>query len=329
MASKGVKVYYRNMWRPVEWFLVWLGQRIIPPLSVHGMLRLSRWIGDTAYAFDCCGKAVAAANLRLMFGARLTPARERALVRRSYRNMARVLVNIFWMSRDTLARIRDQVTFSPAVLDALRVHQPAITVSAHFGNWEILSQAAVASGIPMMSVAKRIGSPEMTDRLTALRATIGQQIVPAEGALRHLIHALKHGISIGLLIDQHTHVWEGGAWVNLFGVPAGVSRTPSALSRKQKVPIIFAWSRPLKDGRYRIEPGEIFLPDSAQDDQARTQQLVEAFERVIRRHPSLWCLNYRRWKYIRPGDAAARYPFYARPSRRAETVDENWRANLR
>jgi hypothetical protein len=115
----------------------------------------------------------------------------------------------------------------------------------------------------------------MTDRLTALRATIGQQIVPAEGALRHLIHALKHGISIGLLIDQHTHVWEGGAWVNLFGVPAGVSRTPSALSRKQKVPIIFAWSRPLKDGRYRIEPGEIFLPDSAQDDQARTQQLVE------------------------------------------------------
>lgn len=316
MASKGVKVYYRNMRRPVEWFLVWLGQRIIPPLSLHAMLRLSRWIGDTAYTFDCRGKAVAAANLRLMFGTRLTPARERALVRRSYRNMARVLVNIFWMSRDTLARIRDQVTFSPAVLDALRVHQPAITVSAHFGNWEILSQAAVANGLPMMSVAKQIGSSEMTDRLTTLRATIGQQIVPAEGAMRHLIRALKHGSSIGLLIDQHTHVWEGGTWVSLFGVPAGVSRTPAALSRKQNVPIIFAWSRPLKDGRYRIEPGQIFLPDPALDDQARTQQLVAAFECVIRRHPSLWCLNYRRWKYIRPDDAAARYPFYARPSRR-------------
>ncbi len=329
MASKGVKVYYRNMRRPVEWFLVWLGQRIIPPLSVRGMLRLSRWIGDTAYTFDCRGKAVAAANLRLMFGTRLTPARERSLVRRSYRNMARVLVNIFWMSRDTLARLRDQVTFSPAVLDALRAHRPAITVSAHFGNWEILSQAAVANGIPMMSVAKQIGSPEMTDRLTALRATIGQQIVPAEGAMRHLIRALKHGRSIGLLIDQHTHVWEGGTWISLFGVPAGVSRAPAALSRKQQVPIIFAWSRPLKDGRYRIEPGQIFLPDPAVDDQVRTQQLVAAFERVIRRHPSLWCLNYRRWKYIRADDVGAQYPFYARPSRRAETVDGNWRANLR
>ncbi|HRR32580.1 MAG TPA: lysophospholipid acyltransferase family protein [Kiritimatiellia bacterium] len=317
MASKGIKVYYRNARRPIEWLLIWLGKRIIPPLSLGALLRLSRWIGDVAYLFDCRGKAVAVANLRLMFGARMTPARERALVRRSYRNMARVLTNIFWMSRETLARIRDQATFAPAVIDALRAHRPAITVSAHFGNWEILSQAAVANGIPMMSVAKLIGSPELTSRLTALRSTIGQQIVPAEGALRHLLYALKHGTSIGLLIDQHTHVWEGGAWIDLFGVPAGVSLAPATLSRKLGVPIIFAWSRPLKDGRYRIEPGEVFLPDPTLDDQARTQQIVAAFEHVIRRHPSLWCLNYRRWKYILPDDDRSRYPFYARPSRRA------------
>jgi KDO2-lipid IV(A) lauroyltransferase len=316
MTKKGFKIFYRNARRPAEWFLIWLGQLLIPPLSLGGLLRLSRWIADAAYAFDCRGKRVAAANLRLIFGARMTPRRERALIRRSYRNMARVLVNIFWMSRDTLARIRDQVTFSPAVLDTLRARQPAITVSAHFGNWEILSQACVANGIPMMSVAKTIGSPEMTARLTALRATIGQQIVPADGALRRLMHALKHGTSIGLLIDQHTHVWEGGTWVKLFGVPAGVSLAPAALSRKLGVPVIFAWSRPLKDGRYRIEPGEVFPPDPAVDGERRTQEIVAAFERVIRRHPSLWCLNYRRWRYIPPGDDPSRYPFYARPSRR-------------
>jgi len=319
MASKKVRIIYRKVRWPIEWFLIGLAQLIIPPLSLGALLRLAHWIADTAYLFDRRGKAIAAANLHVMFGARMTPTRERALIRRSYRNMARVLANIFWMSRDTLARVHDQVAFAPAVLDALRTHRPAITVSAHFGNWEILSQAAVANGIPMMSVAKLIGSPEMTDRLTALRSTIGQQIVPAEGALRHLLYALKHGTSIGLLIDQHTHVWEGGAWVNLFGVPAGVSLAPAALSRKLRVPIIFAWSRPLKDGRYRIEPGAVFLPDPALDDQARTQQLVAAFERVIRQHPSLWCLNYRRWKYIRPEDDRTLYPFYARPSRRANT----------
>jgi lauroyl/myristoyl acyltransferase len=173
-----------------------------------------------------------------------------------------------------------------------------------------------------MSVAKLIGSPEMTARLTAMRSTIGQQIVPADGALRRLMYTLKHDTCIGLLVDQHTHTWDGGTWVKMFGLSVGISLAPAALSRKLRVPILFAWSRPLKDGRYRIEPGEIFLPDPAVDDQTRTQQLIAAFERVIRRHPSLWCLNYRRWRHILPDDDPALYPFYARPLRRTKAEEE-------
>lgn len=318
--SKKARKFYRTLRRPLEWCAIFLAQALIPPLSLHGLLRLSRRVADTAYFFDRRGRAIAHANLRLMFGPRLTPRRSRAIVRGSYRNMARVLLNVFWMARDTQARMADQVTFDPRVLDTLRKNQPAITVSAHFGNWEILSQACVAHGIPMMSVAKEIGSPEMTARLMRLRSTIGQQIVPASGALRHLLHALKHGTSIGLLVDQHTHVWEGGTWISLFGVSAGISLTPVIIARKLARPIIFAWSRPLKDGRFRIEPGQLFRPDPHLDDTVLTQQLTLAFERVIRRHPSLWCLNYRRWRYIRPGDDPSNYPFYAKPSRRRSKV---------
>ena len=148
MASKKVRIIYRKVRWPIEWFLIGLAQLIIPPLSLGALLRLAHWIADTAYLFDRRGKAIAAANLHVMFGARMTPTRERALIRRSYRNMARVMVNVFWMSRDTLNRIRDQVSFDPSVLEALHTHRPAITVSAHLGNWEILSQAVVASGIP-------------------------------------------------------------------------------------------------------------------------------------------------------------------------------------
>ena len=313
--KKTFKRFYRNVRRPAEWFLIWIGQTFIPPLSLRGLLCLSRLIADTAYLFDRHGKAISTANLRLIFGTRMTPMRERALIRRAYRNMARVLVNIFWMSRDTRTRISDQISFAPGVLETIRANQPAIMVSAHFGNWEIMSQACVANGVPVMSVAKTIGSPEMTARLTALRTTIGQQIVPAEGAMRHLIPGLKQGIGIGLLIDQHTNISQGGTWINFFGVPVSISAAPAALSRKLNVPILFVWSRPLKDGRYRIEPGELFLPDQGTDNTARTQQIVAAFECVIRRHPSFWCLNYRRWRDILPDDNPARYPFYARPAR--------------
>ncbi len=315
--SKKVKSVYRRARRPVEWLLVWLGLTLIPPLKLAGVLKLSHFVADAAYLFDHRGKAIARANLRLMFGTRMTPCRERAIIRAAYRSMARVLVNIPWMSHDTRARITDQVAFAPGVLETIRANAPSVMVSAHFGNWEILSQACVAHGIPVISVAKEIGSPEMTARLARLRSTIGQEIVPSEGALRPLWRALKAGKCVGLLVDQHTHDWEGGAWVTLFGLSAGISLAPAALARRCGVPIVFVWSRTLKDGRYRIEHGQVFPPDPAIDDTERIQQLATAFERVIRRHPSLWCLNYRRWRYILPGDDPARYPFYARRFRRA------------
>lgn len=309
------KNYYRAARRPLEWFAIGLGRALIPPLSMAALPRLANALADLAYRFDRRGNRVARANLRLMFGDRMTPPRERAIVRRSYRNMVRVLLNIFWMSRDTRARMERQVAFAPGLFEEILRNTPAVLVSAHFGNWEILSQACVVRGLRVLSVAKEIGSPEMTARLIRLRSTLGQEIVTADGAIRPMLRAVKEGKCIGLIVDQHTHAWKGGTWVKLFGVPAGISLAPATLSRKCGVPIVFAWSRPLRDGRYRIEPGQIFPPDAAADDAARTQQLASAFERIIRRHPSLWCLNYRRWRYILPGDDPARYPFYAHPLR--------------
>lgn len=312
MSQSRVKRTYRKLRRPLEWGLIWFALAVIPPLPLKALLRLAHLLSDIGYAFDPRGKAIARANLKVMFGDRLTPRRERLIIRHSYRNMTRVLLNIFWMSRDTRARMAQQVSFSPGIIEGLKADLPAITVSGHMGNWEILSQACVANGIPMMSVAKTVGTPEMTARLSELRATIGQQIVPAEGALRPLMGALKSGTSIGLLIDQHTQPWDGGTWVRFFGLPVGISQAPAALARKYKAPIVFAWSRPLKDGRYRIEPGQTFPYDPSVDDATRTQQIIAAFERVLRKHPSLWCLNYRRWRHIMPDDDPARYPFYAR-----------------
>jgi len=314
--GKQVKCIYRRLRVPFEWLGIALALSVIPPLSLSGVLSLSRGLADFGLFFDRRGRAVARANLRVMFGARMTPVRERAILRRSYRNMTRVMINVFWMSRHTRARLDNLISMDPRVLDALRSNRPAVTVSAHLGNWEILSQVCVIHGFPIMSIAKQIGSPRMTEHLVRLRSTIGQQLVPAEGALRPMLNALRHGTSLGLLVDQHTSVEDGGGWVTFFGLPACISLAPAALARKTKTAIIFAWSRPLKDGRYRIEPGEVYLPDPAVGDAERTQQLACAFERVIRRHPSLWCLNYRRWRYIRPGDDPARYPFYARPLKR-------------
>jgi KDO2-lipid IV(A) lauroyltransferase len=313
--TKRVKIIYRWLRRPLEWFGIRLAQTLIPRLSLKSVLNLASFLAVLGYVFDRRGNKIAQANLRLMFGKRMTPARERVIIRRTYRTMTRTLLNYFWLLRNTRERILTQVSFAPGACDRIKALQPAVMLSAHIGNWELVAQGGVAHGIPIMCVAKQIGTTEMTELLTQQRAAIGQEIIPMEGAVRPLIRTLKSGKCVGLLVDQHMAVTDGGIWCTFFGVPVCVSTTPATLSRKLGVPIIFVWARPLKGARYRIECSDIFMPDPSAPDAVRTQQLSDAIGRVIRRNPSYWCLNYRRWRYIRPGDAPVRYPFYARPIR--------------
>jgi KDO2-lipid IV(A) lauroyltransferase len=313
--AKQTRVVGRLLRRPLEWFGIRLAQLVIPRLSSRALSVLVRLGVALAPLCDRRGRKIARANLRLMFGARLTPARERILVHRCYHNLIRTVLNLFWLLRDTRARVLSHVEFAPGVLERLRRHQPTVMLGAHLGNWEFIAQASVLSGLPVLCVAKQIGSPAMTALLTRQRAQLGLEVVPVEGAARPLIRALKEGKHVGVLIDQHTALDEGGAWCDFFGLPVCVSLTPAALSRKLGAPVLFVWARPLRDGRTRVEGSDLFLPDPAVTDAARTQQFTDAIARIIRRHPSLWCLSYRRWRYVRPGDDRARYPFYARELR--------------
>ena len=305
------------MRRPLEWFGISLAKALIPRLSLRSVVRLADFISMLSPVLDRRGWKIARANLRVMFGARMTPVRERLIIKRSYRTMVRTVLNLFCTLRDTRERILAQVEFDPGTLALIRDHQPAVMQSAHLGNWELVAQGGVAHGIAIMCVAKQIGSEAMSDLLTHQRILIGQEIIPVEGAVRPLIRMLKSGKSVGLLIDQHMAIAEGGTVCTFFGLQVCVSMTPATLSRKLGVPILFVWARPLKHERYRIECSDVFLPDPSIPDPVRTQQLSDAIERVVRRHPSNWCLTYRRWRRIGPGEEPARYPFYARRTRQS------------
>jgi len=310
--TKRFKPFYRKMRRPLEWLGIRVAQAIIPRMPLRVVIPLADFISTLTPLFDRRGEKVAKANLRLMFGARMTPVREHVIIRRSYRTMVRTILNLFWILRDTRARILSQVEFAPGALERLRQNQPAIMLGAHVGNWELAAQGCVANDIPILCVAKKIGSAAMTTLLTAQRALIGLEITPVDGAVRPLIRTLKKGTNVGLLIDQHMGLEEGGTWCTFFGVPACVSMTPAILARKLGVPVLFVWTKPLKGARYRIECSELFPPDPSVADPVRTQQFSDEIEHIVRRHPSSWSLTYRRWRQVGPGDNPKNYPFYAR-----------------
>ena len=135
-------------------------------------------------------------------------------------------------------------------------------------------------------------SATSTALLMRARRSIGQEIVPAEGAFKPLMQGLKDGKSLGLLVDQSVAPKRGGIWVRFLGLPIAVSAAPAFFAAKGKSPIAVAWSRPLKDGRYRCEVVDEISVAEARDIWETTQRIAADLERIVRRHPSCWVLNY-------------------------------------
>lgn len=293
---------------PIEWIGIGLALMLIIGLPRRVLLLICDVLSRTMYRFDRRGKRRALENLHIIRGtctgdegtvrfdpdhAPYRPTREEELIiRRSYRNMARAVGYAFWTLCRAKARCRASGEMSPIGKAFLAANKPVVTVSGHIGCWEILSQLAYLEGHEMMSVAKNIGTRGMTKLLMSARRSIGQEIVSADGAFKPLMAGIKAGKSLGLLVDQKVSPEKGGIWIRFLGKPIPVSAAPAFFAAKAKVPTVVAWSRPLKDGRYRCEPLKVYPPEAARDIWRFTQNCAKVLESVIRSHPSCWVLNY-------------------------------------
>ena len=298
---------------PFAWIGIGLGFCVIPWLPRRALFGLCDFLSALMYFLDRRGKRRALRNLRIVRRrgayicseqiyaevafdpdrAKYDPTeRERKVIRRTYCNMSRTVGYAFWTCFNAKARCATTGTMGEAGKRFLAANRPAVTVSGHIGCWEILSQLAFLEGHRMMSVAKGIGTAGMTALLMKARRSIGQEIVPAEGAFKPLLQGLRDGKSLGLLVDQSVSPKRGGIWVRFLGLPIAVSAAPAFFAAKGKVPIIVAWSRPLKDGRYRCEVVDTISPGEARDIRGTTQRIAVDLERIVRRHPSCWVLNY-------------------------------------
>ena len=298
------KTFKRGLRRPFEWLGIGLGLLVFSMVSHRVLFAMCDFVSAIMFFFDRHGRNVALFNLRVIEGVyppershkaphKVPPTRRETLIlKRSYRNMARTIGHAFWTCRKALERVKSVGEMAPDAKAFLAANKPAMTVSGHIGCWEIMSQLAFLEDHRMMSVAKDIGSSGMTDLLMKARRSIGQEIIHADGAFRTLMQGVKDGKSIGLLFDQVVKVEDGGIWVRFFGRPVPVSAAPAFFSAKGRIPTVVAWSRPLKDGRYRCEAISTYSTEMARDIWGLTQRCLSDLERVIRRHPSCWVLNY-------------------------------------
>lgn len=176
---------------------------------------------------------------------------------------------------------------------------PAIFVSGHFANWEVMSIAMRAAGLDYGVVYRAANNPLIDGLIIRQRAQVmsRRQVPKGKRGGRDMIELLKSGCSLAMLVDQKLNT--GGISSPFFGKPAMTAPAAARLALKYSAPVIPLEIERLKGSRFRVIVHEQidFAPtgDTGADTQALTDLINLELEKMIRARPGQWLWLHRRW----------------------------------
>ncbi len=255
-------------------------------------MNLSKILGPLFYNLDKKRKKVVFTNLDLVFPDKSEEEKEK-LAKEIYENFAFNLFEILKNRNITKEELQKKVEIVGLEKVKPYLDKPAVFITAHYGNWEMMPLVLGGLlGIPMTIVVREIDNKFINKFFKKSRERFNIKTVNKKGALKKLIQAVKNNRSVGILVDQNTAKNEG-IDVEMFGLKA--LHTPSAalLAKKFDIPIIPVFIQ--RDGdKYKV----IFKdPILEKDIKKSVQKQSDVIEEMIRQKPKEWYWFHRRFKH--------------------------------
>jgi Kdo2-lipid IVA lauroyltransferase/acyltransferase len=176
--------------------------------------------------------------------------------------------------------------------------RPVLCFGAHLANWEMAPIAAAALGLDLAVVYRAPDFGPLAKKIVGIRTRLMGTLIPAgRGAAINLKYVLDHGMSVGMLVDQH---FTGGIDVMFFGRRCKVNPTLGQLARRLDCAIHGSRAVRLSAGRFRLELTDALVAprdSSGKIDIAATMQMITSvIEDWVREHPDQWLWTHRRWR---------------------------------
>ncbi len=283
----------------------------VPKLSRMSCVHLANAIGELGYRLDRRGCAVALANVACAFGDQYSVDQRREIVRASYRNFARTMLDLFWAPALSAKHLRLH-GYDAVKERAEREKRGILYISLHAGNWEWSSLACGLAGAPSIAVAEQFANPAIGPIITALRQVTGQEIIPQEKSMLRMMRTVKRGGRAGFLCDLGVHPTQAATVVRVFGLEISASILHAVLAQRADALLVALHTIPQRDGSCDVRAETIELPSDCTPQQI-AQRCWDHFEPALRHNPGLWMWPYKHFRY-RPRSAEKEYPFYANES---------------
>ena len=181
------------------------------------------------------------------------------------------------------------------LISILKENKPAIFISGHFANFEIMSMVITKKNIKLATIYRPLNNFFLNPFMEYLRKkyVCSNQIKKGINGVRRSIEFIKKKHSIALMIDQRV---SEGEEIDLFNKPALTTTLPAQLSSKFNLDIIPVYiERDIKNG-FKVEFQKKLHPKNFKNKTELTKELNKILEKMIIRNPSQWIWTHNRWK---------------------------------
>ncbi len=177
--------------------------------------------------------------------------------------------------------------------------KPAIFVSGHFANFELMSMELVKRDIKLATIYRPLNNIFINPLMEKIRRTnvCKNQIKKGIGGIREIYKYMNSGCSIALMIDQRV---SEGEQIKFFGKNALTTTLPAQLALRFNCDIFPIYISRDKKNFFSIEFDEPLRHEDLKDKNLSKKEislkLNLVLEKMIKRDPSQWILTHNRWK---------------------------------
>ena len=251
-----------------------------------------RWLGPLTPS-----ARIAERNIELAFPD-LSPDDQARLLREQWDNLGRTFFEFPLTDQLTPAKGRVEVVGRERLVAIAKSGQPAILISGHFANWEVMAAAIVDAGVPARVTYRAANNPYIDQRIIDARARYGVRMFAPKGGLgsRELLETLQKGDSVTFLNDQKFNQGVAspffGRIVHTAGASTRIALRFGAVMQPMSV-------QRLPGARFRVVIAEPFVlektGDRERDVEAGVRQINAFVESRVRERPAEWFWVHKRW----------------------------------
>ncbi len=191
-------------------------------------------------------------------------ARSEVLCRRNLEHYVLFLIEFFerfhWRAADLDRRV--DVEGWEHVDKLMKEKRGAFVMTAHIGNWELMTVTGALLGMPISLVTRFLRNPIFDRVWVWSRRHFGLQLLQESGSGLAIVKAIRRGRFVGFIMDQHTGE-PHGLESQFLGLKAWCPKGLAILATRLDAPVLPACIVRGEDGRFKIRvESPIEVPES-------------------------------------------------------------------